>query len=111
MLNHENVPKPLGIGLNMRVDPFLCPLRQWAEQEHGSFITQQYIGRSFGFNFSCDFVLQVLSTCRICPVGDHRGTLFCPRLAEMPRGHPALDARPESHIVRGLSMALRVQVG
>jgi hypothetical protein len=51
MLNHESVPKPLGIGLNMLVDPFLCPWRQWAEQEHGSFITHQYIGRSFGFNF------------------------------------------------------------
>src|SRR5580704_8587465 len=91
----------------MHVDPFLCPWRQWAEQEHGSFITHQYIGRSFGFNF------HVISFCRSFPpaasalVGDHRGTLFCPRLAEMPRGHPALDAnsQPESQIVRSLSIA------
>ena len=40
----------------MLVDPFLCPWRQWAEQEHGSFITHQYIGRSFGFDFHVIFV-------------------------------------------------------
>ena len=51
MLNHESVAKPLGIGLNMLVDPFLCPWCQWAEQEHGAFITHQYIGRSFSFDF------------------------------------------------------------
>ena len=53
----------------MFFDPFLCPWRQRAEQEHGSFVTHQYIGRGFEFEFSCDFVLQVLSTCRICPSG------------------------------------------
>jgi hypothetical protein len=106
MLNHESGAEPQGIGLNMLVDPLLRQWRQRAEQEHSSFITHQYIGRTFGFDFHVALVLQVLSTCRICPSGDHRGTLFCPRLAEMPRGHPALDAELASQIIRKLSMTL-----
>jgi len=69
MLNHECVSKPLGIGLNMLVDPFFCSWRQWAEEEHGSFITHRYIGRGFEFDFHVIWFLQVLSTCRICPSG------------------------------------------
>jgi hypothetical protein len=55
VLNHESVAEPLGIGLNMLVDPFLCPWRQRAKQEHGSFITHQYIGRGFEFDFHVSF--------------------------------------------------------
>jgi hypothetical protein len=105
MLNHESVAEPLGIGLNMLVDPFLCLWSQWAEQEHSSYVTHQYVRRAFSFEFHV-IALQVLPPAASALVGDHRGTLFCPRLAEMPRGHPALDARSESHIARGLSMAL-----
>jgi hypothetical protein len=76
MLNHESAAEPLGIGLNMLVDPFLCPLRQRAEQEHSSFITHQYIGRSFGLNFHVTLFLQVLSACRIRPGGLTTVTVF-----------------------------------
>jgi|HubBroStandDraft_6_1064221.scaffolds.fasta_scaffold09363_5 hypothetical protein len=69
MLNHESGAEPQGIGLNMLVDPLLRQWRQRAEQEHSSFITHQYIGRTFGFDFHVALVLQVLSTCRICPSG------------------------------------------
>jgi len=74
MLDHESVAKPLGIGLNMLVDPFLCSWRQWAKQKHGPFIAHQYVGRGLEFNFHVIFVCRLL-TCRICLVGGHRGTL------------------------------------
>jgi hypothetical protein len=76
MRNYESVAEPLGIGLNMLADPFLCLWRQWAEQEHGSFITHQYIGRSFGFNFHVPLFLQVLSACRIRRGGLTTVTVF-----------------------------------
>jgi hypothetical protein len=90
----------------MLVDPFLCPWRQWAEQEHGSFITHQCIGRSFGFDFHVTLFAGPFHLPHLPKLGGHRGTLSCPRLAEMPRGHPALDAVSESQIVRSVSMAL-----
>jgi hypothetical protein len=51
MLNNESVAKPMGIELNMLVNPFLCLWRQWEEQEHGAFIAYQYIGRNCVFDF------------------------------------------------------------
>jgi hypothetical protein len=51
MLDHESTSKPLGIGLNILVDPFLRSWPQWAEHEHGAFITHQHIGRGFTFDF------------------------------------------------------------
>jgi hypothetical protein len=66
MLDHESVAEPLGIGLDVLVDPFPCLWCQRAEKEYGSFITHQYIGRGFGFDFHVTLFLQVLSACRIC---------------------------------------------
>jgi hypothetical protein len=108
MLNHESVAKPPRIGLNMHVDPFLCLLCQWAEQEDGSFVAHQYVGRSLGFDFHVISFAGPFHLPHLPWLGGHRGTLSCPRLAEMPRGHPALDANPrlESQIVRKMSMAL-----
>ena len=60
----------------------------------------------FSVRFSCDFVCRSFPPAASALVGDHRGTLSCPRLAEMPRGHPALDARLESQTIRNMSMAL-----
>jgi hypothetical protein len=58
--------------------------------------------------FSCDLVCRSFPPAASALVGGHRGTLFCPRLAEMPRRHPALDAnsRLEFQIVQSVSMAL-----
>ena len=75
----------------MLVDPFLALAAISGQTEHGAFNTHQYVGCSFGFKNSH------VTAC--CLVAAHRGTLFCPRLAEMPRRHPALDARSESQIV------------
>ena len=106
MFNYESVAEPRGIGLNMLGRSIPLPAASVGRTGTRFLHYAPIHGAWSWVLFSCDFVCRPFPPAASALVGGHRGTLFCPRLAEMPRGHPALDARSESHIVRGLSMAL-----